>query len=303
MLLNLKKFFQRFLKYETVRKYISIRSSIYGRVVFIVTSALVILFILYNIAFRSIYTNFFNTTVRQNGNNISSIVEGSLYYSMLENDKAMLQRTLDIISTMSGIDEVNMYDQDDILAFTSVSPESEFVSNPNCKHCHEDLVSMFHYKNQTYRIVGETENCQYFHNGDNQRHLVIRKPILNQPSCYTSTCHAHSKDDEVLSSLIIKLPLQDLYYFAKKSSTNFLILAAAITALLVSFLMVFTRKKIKDPLNSIIKVSEAVSSGDNSMRLPIKPKLLKDLQKVSQAFNNMLDNIDQSSKELQNWSQ
>jgi len=67
--------------------------------------------------------------------------------------------------------------------------------------------------------------------------------------------------------------------------------------------MVFTRKKIKDPLNSIIKVSEAVSNGDNSMRLPIKPNLLKDLQKVSQAFNNMLDNIDQSSKELQNWSQ
>jgi two-component system NtrC family sensor kinase len=38
------------------------------------------------------------------------------------------------------------------------------------------------------------------------------------------------------------------------------------------------------------------------MRLDIKPNLLDDLYKVSFAFNNMLDNIDATSKELKNWS-
>jgi len=303
MIRALKKSLQRIFTNGNIIKYARIRSSIYGRVVFIVTSALIILFILYNIVFRSVYTNFFNTSIHQTGNNISSIVEGALFYSMLENDKAMLQRTLDIISTMSGIDEVNMYDQENNLAFTSVSNEEDFVSNPNCKHCHDDLVNMFDEKNESYRIVGESPDCQYFHNGDKFRHLVIRKPILNQPSCYTAACHAHNADEEVLGALIVKLPLKDLDSFASKSSTNFLILAAIITALLVTFLIIFTSKRIKAPLNSIVEVSEAVSDGDNSMRLAIKPNLLDDIKKVSLAFNNMLDNIDQASKELQNWSQ
>lgn len=297
-----KRFFKRLLENETFRKYTRIRSSIYGRVVFIITGSLLILFILFNIAFRSVYSNFFNTTVRQNGNNISSIVEGALYYSMLENDKAMLQRTLDIISTMSGIDEVNMYNHNDSLAYTSVSAEMEFKTNPNCKECHADLESMFQVEDKSYRIVGDKYNCQQFHNGDNDRHLIIRKPILNERSCYTSACHAHTENDTVLGSLIIKLPLKDLDSFVEKSSTNFLLLATLITSLLLTFLIIFTRKKIKDPLNSIIKASEAVSKGDNSMRLEIKPDLLNDLKKVSFAFNNMLDNIDEASKELQNWS-
>ncbi|MCF8378708.1 MAG: hypothetical protein K9H49_03970 [Bacteroidales bacterium] len=296
------RFFKSCFENEKIAKYTRFRSSIYGRVVFIITVSLIVLFILFNIVFRSVYVNFFNTSIRQNGENISSIVEGALYYSMLENDKAMLQRTLDIISTMSGIDEVNMYDHDDRLAYTSVSDVQENKGNPNCKNCHNNLDSLFSDKEKAYRIVGESPECKSTHNGDNERHLLIRKPILNEKSCSTAACHAHSESDEILGSLIIKLPLEDLDTFVDESSTNFLLLVTIITGLLVTFLILFTRKKIKDPLNSIIEASEAVSKGDNSIRLEIKPNLLEDLSKVSLAFNNMLDNIDSSTRELHNWS-
>ena len=74
--------------------------------------------------FRSVYEQNLNTVIRQNGNNIGSIVEGSLYHSMLENDKSTLQSTLDIINTMSGIDDVNMYDDSDRLVYSSFSSDS-----------------------------------------------------------------------------------------------------------------------------------------------------------------------------------
>ncbi|MFA6402564.1 MAG: ATP-binding protein [Salinivirgaceae bacterium] len=286
---------------ELFNKYIRFRSSIYGRVVFIITSSFVILFILFNIVFRTVYTDFFNNSIKQSGNNVSSIVEGSLYYSMLENDKAMLQRTLDIISTMSGIDEVNMYNDKDSLAFTSVSTELEIRGNPNCKDCHTNMAAMFPKKERVYRVVGENPDCGIYENG--KRYLLIRKPILNEKSCNTAACHVHNEGDEVLGSLIIKLPLEDIDTFMDESSTDFLLLASIITILLVTFLIIFTRKKIKDPLYSIINASEAVSNGDNSFRLEIKPDLLYDMRKVSVAFNNMLDNIDTVTNELQNWSQ
>ena len=299
------KFFKLILDNELWRRYAKFISSIYGRVVFIIAGSLIVLFILFNIVFRSVYVEFFNNTIRQSGDNISSIVEGSLYYSMLENDKGMLQRTLDVISTMSGIDEVNMYNDVDSLAFTSVSPEMENRANPNCNECHNDLGSMFQSKEKAYRIVANMPDCGIFQNDKRpgNRYLLIRKPILNEKSCYTAACHAHDKNDEVLGSLIIKLPLEDVDSFVEESSTDFVLVATLITFLLVTFLIMFTRKKIKNPLYSIIKASEAVSKGDNSIRIDIKPGLLDDMMKVSLAFNNMLDNIDSATNELQNWSQ
>ena len=302
MALLFKTFIKSFSDKEKLRSYVRFRSSIYGRVVFIIGVSFIILFVLFNLVFRSVYVEFFNKTVKQNGDHISSIVEGALYYSMLENDKAMLQRTLDVISTMSGIDEVNMYDDQDNLAYTSVSADKENRGNPNCSECHSDLGSLFSIDEKSYKIFGHNSDCGVYQTGKSERHLLIMEPIQNEKSCYTSDCHAHSKDDLILGSLFINLPLDDLDTFVDESSTNFFLLATIITLFLLSFLIVFTRKRIKDPLNSLIIASEAVSQGNKSIRLEITPDLLDDMSKVSVAFNNMLDNIETATKELQNWS-
>ena len=286
-----------------IRNFIRFRSSIYGRVVFIISGSLIIVFVLFNLVFRSIYMDFYNRTISQNGDNIGSIIEGSLYYSMLENDKAMLQRTLDIISNMSGIDEVNLYDDRNTLAYSSVHRTEDGGSNPNCISCHPGMSSSFSSAEKSYMVVGDVPECGIHNNVEGLRHLVIRQPILNEPSCNAASCHAHNESDIVLGTLLVSMPLADLDTFSVESSRDFMLLALLITALLVTFLVVFTRKRIKDPLNSLIKASEAVSSGNTSIRLPMEPKLLDDMRLVSQAFNNMLDKMDAATHELHNWSQ
>jgi two-component system NtrC family sensor kinase len=286
-----------------IKKYVKFRSTIYGRVVYIITLTSIILFVLFGVLFRSVYEQYLNTVIRQNGNNIGSIVEGSLYQSMLENDKSALQSTLDVINTMSGIDDVNMYDQRDSLAYTSFSPGTTTHSNPDCRSCHENISTMFPRKEKSYRIINTRSECSMNDNDNSHRHLLIRSPILNEKSCYTSSCHAHPETDEVLGSLIIKIPLMDLDNAVKKSSTEFYLLATFITMLLLTILIFFTRKKIKNPLSDIIRASVAVSNGNKSTRLEIKPNQLDDMRMVSQAFNDMLDNIQSATEELQNWSQ
>ena len=291
-------------KIRTVlRKYIKFRSSIYSRVVYIITLASVILFVSFGVIFRSVYEQNLNAVIRQNGNNVGSIVEGSLYHSMLENNKSTLQSTLDIINTMSGIDEVNMYNDKDSLVYSSFSSDTTTHSNPNCLRCHENLQLMFPPKEKSYRIINVKSECSMNQNDNSHRHLLIRTPILNEKACYTSSCHAHAESDEVLGSLIIKMPLYDLDNAVKKSSTRFYLLATLITLLLVFILILFTRKKIKTPLNDIIKASMAVASGNKSTRLEIRPNQLDDMRMVSQAFNDMLDNLQSATEELQNWSQ
>jgi two-component system NtrC family sensor kinase len=240
-----------------LKKYLKFRSSIYSRVVYIITISSLILFFSFGVIFRSVYEQNLNTVIRQNGNNIGSIVEGSLYHSMLENNKSTLQSTLDIINTMSGIDDVNMYDDKDSLVYSSFSNDTTTHSNPNCLSCHENIKSMFPRTEKSYRIIEVNSECSMNQKDNIHRHLLIRSPILNEKSCYTSSCHAHTATDEVLGSLIIKMPLYDLDTAVEKSSSKFYILATIITILLVISLIIFTRKKIKDPLNDLIKASEA----------------------------------------------
>jgi len=288
---------------SVIIKYLRFRSSIYSRVVYIITISSIVLFLSFGVIFRSVYEQNLNTVIRQNGNNVGSIVEGSLYHSMLENDKSSLQGTLDIINTMSGIDEVNMYDDNDNLVYSSFSSDTATHSDPDCLSCHANIQTMFPRKEKSYRIIDIKSECSMNNNDNSHRHLLIRSPILNEKSCYTSSCHAHPQSEEVLGSLIIKLPLHELDQAVEKSSAKFYLFATIITILLVFILIIFTRKKIKDPLTDIIKASIAVANGNKNTRLEIGPNQLDDMRMVSQAFNDMLDNLQSATEELQNWSQ
>jgi two-component system NtrC family sensor kinase len=140
-------------------------------------------------------------------------------------------------------------------------------------------------------------------NDNFSRHLLIKLPIRNEKSCYASACHYHKPTEEILGSLIIKIPLAELDAAESKSSTEFYMLAIVTTLFLVGFLFFFTRQLIKKPLNALVKASIAVAKGDKNTRLEIKPNQLEDMKMVSQAFNNMLDNLEAANNELQNWSQ
>lgn len=286
-----------------LKRYIYLGRSIYGRVVLIITLLSVFLFVSFGIIFKSVYKQYLNTVILQSGNNVGSLVEGALYHSMLENDKGSLQNTLDIIHTMPGIEDVNMYDSDDNLVYSSFASDTIGHINPNCKSCHFEMDKLFPEKVKSYKIITAESECKMNKSENGQRHLLIKSPILNSKSCYQSSCHAHSPSDEILGSLIIKIPLNELDSAVQKSSIEFYLLAIITTILLSSFLILFTRREIKRPLTALIKASVAVANGIKNTRLEIKPNQLDDMRMVSVAFNDMLDNLQTATTELENWSQ
>lgn len=288
---------------QTLRRYLSFRSSIYARVIYIIAILSLFLFVAYSIIFKSVYEDYLNTVIRQSGDNIGSVIEGSLYYSMLKNDKSSLQSTLDIINAMPGIDEVNMYDNRDSVVYSSFIADSDLHSNPDCISCHDNFEAMFPAKQKTYKIIDDQSACIMNQSDKGHRQLLVRTPILNEQSCYVSSCHAHSRDEEVLGSLIIKVPLAELDAAVTKSSTEYFFLAILTTVIIFAILIIFTRNKIRKPLNDILLASEAVSKGDRSRRLEIRPYSLDDMRSVALAINNMLDNLDAANRELENWSQ
>ncbi len=298
-MLEVKKSYEKNRRESIFRKYKRFQSSIYGQVVFIIFILSVFLLLSFRVIIRTVDKEYIESIIQQSGNNVCLLVEGSLYQHMLENDKSAIQNTLRIINKMPGIEDVNMYDSDDNLVYTSYSNVSDAHSNPNCKSCHPDIGTMFPRDEKTFRTINIDSRCSMSIKDYDNRLLLIKSPIMNEPSCYTSACHAHDRTDRVLGSFVIRIPLEELDANLNKSS----ILTILITLILVTFLMLFAHKKIKNPLNAILKASEAVSKGDKKTRLEIKHNQLYDMRMVSSAFNEMLDNLQSATNELQNWSQ
>lgn len=286
-----------------IKKYLRLRSSIYGRVVFIIIILSVFLFVSFGVIFRSVNEGYMKKLIHQRGTNAALLVQSALYQSMLENNRESIQNTLNVINRMSGVDEVNLYNNKEELIYSSFSSNPTGHNNPNCLKCHESIKSMFPQQDSFYKVIEVNSECKMYQNNNIHRHLLINSPIENESSCYTSSCHAHNKTDKVLGSLIIKTPLNDLDETLEKSSQDFYILATLTTLLLIGFLIFFTRRRIKNPLNDLIKASDAVSKGDKDTRLEIKPNQLDDMKLVSEAFNHMLDNLQEANNELHNWSQ
>ena len=177
------------------------------------------------------------------------------------------------------------------------------ISEETNENTSRDISIFFSRTEKSYKIIEAKSECIMNENDNAHRHLLIRSPILNEKSCYTSACHYHSQSDEILGSLIIKMPLSDLDKTVEKSSARFFLLATLTTILLLITLIFFTREEIKKPLNEILKASQSVASGNKDTRLDINQNQLDDMRMLSVAFNEMLDNLQAANNELQNWSQ
>lgn len=280
-------------------RYIRFRLSIYGQVIYAIIVLSVFLFVSFGIIFRSVNEQYMQSVIKQSGSTVGSLVKGSLYRSMLKNDNNELRNTLDVINKMSSIEGINIYDNNDSLITSNLTNNSV---NPNCRDCHENIRKMFPVDEISYKVISLDSECEMNQKHFKSRHLLIRTPIFNEKSCYTADCHVHKENEKVLGSIVIVSPLEDIDSALEKSSADFFLLASLTTVLLLLFLIFFTRRKIKKPLNSIIKASEAVANGDKTARLEITPGLLDDMKMVSIAFNNMLDNLNAANLELENWS-
>lgn len=290
-------------KNKIVKQYVRFHSSIYSRVVIIIAALSALLLGTYVIIFRTVNEHFLQNLIYQNGNNVGAIVEGALYHSMLRNDKTELYNTLDLINTLSGIDEVELYDNTDYMVYTSYStkPIDEY-EDPDCMNCHLSLDQIFPGEEKTYHIIDGKSKCEMFLTDNNERYLLIRNPILNESSCFTADCHAHFPEETMLGSLIIKMPLGQLDTSIRESSTKYFLFALSITVLVALFLVFFTQKNVKRPLNALIDASLSVARGETETRLQPMADELDDIKLVSYAFNKMLDKLQAANIELENWS-
>ena len=154
-------------------------SSIYGLVVLVIAILSVILFLSFGTISRTVNKEYMESTIQQSGNNVVMFVEGALYQHMLENDRTALRNTLDLINRMPGIEDVNMYDDQDNLVHSSFLDDTIAHNNPYCIDCHLNLSEMFPSKEKSFKIINIDSECEMSQKDHSYRLLLIKSPIMS----------------------------------------------------------------------------------------------------------------------------
>jgi len=124
--------------------------------------------------------------------------------------------------------------------------------------------------------------------------------IRNEPSCYNSTCHHHSKSTAVLGVLDIRYSLDEM---DRRVSGNVLMIAAfalgfvVVAALLVAF---FVHRLIFLPLRDLESGAKTISSGDLQQQIPVRSG--DEFGQLAESFNAMTAALRNSRAELSEWA-
>ncbi len=123
----------------------------------------------------------------------SEVIKAAIWNGMMTKDRAVIRQIVQTIGSQEGFKEINIYDAKGVLHYTS-KPD---LANERLAPQKNPLSGG--YRNQH---LSATHNLS-------EREIASRsKPLLNEKSCSTASCHAHPESQKVLGALEVKLPLE-----------------------------------------------------------------------------------------------
>ncbi len=275
---------------------ISIRSSIYRRIILSLLSISLVFFTLLAYIIFSVNRNQTEEIIQQCGNRVSYIINRALQKSMLMNDNTELREIIVDLSKLSSLLQIDIYNQEGILRHASgqlSSPESEQTITEKIDRIHLQVDSDSYGTEEFYNITRDEKSG---------RILSISTPILNEANCTNTTCHVHDDDDSVLGLLQVKLSLSEIDKTRTASEIYYFALVSVFILGSMIILVTFTQRTIHRPMAHIVRASNEVAQGNLDIRIPVEEFRDADMSHVGNAFNNMLDELGSVNKKLRRWS-
>ncbi len=140
----------------------------------------------------------------------SGVIKAAIWNSMMTKDRELIRQILHAIVREENIEEINLYDAQGHLRYTSGSDlarsGAENVGNPKI----QALL-------KSHRVEHEIS--------EDGKSLRVANPIRNTESCSTAKCHAHPASEKSLGLLEVRLSLASVNREISKSSRNTIIFA------------------------------------------------------------------------------
>ncbi|MDY0398662.1 MAG: ATP-binding protein [Desulfuromonas thiophila] len=227
---------------------------------------------------------------------LSEAILRSTYYQMLTDDREMLYKMIEEVGAMDGIRRIRLFNKDGVVTFSTDKAELGTVlglSAEGCSFCHVETGPPLSFATTAAR--GRT-----FVDDRGETFLGVTKPIYNEPSCYTGSCHYHPADRELNGILDVQLSLQSRLHQVDVFRNYFIVLTCVLLVLLFLALLLLTKRFIITPVQALLEHQRRLSLGDLDAQAQISAS--DELGELAQGANEMTRHLRQSQEEIRRWA-
>jgi len=226
---------------------------------------------------------------------LSEITKQSISYDMLTVKRDDIQLTLENIVRSGSIEQLRIINNDGLVSFSTNTIEiGKRVGDEKILQLLPDVSS---------GAATGLEGTQWYVDdapGD-YRVLTFIEPILNEPDCYTATCHFHENGNRVLGFLASDYSLRAIDERLKENMTIasiYLIFFVAVVALALSYIL---WNIVIRPVTELATGMKHVSAGDLSHKVLCPSQ--DEIGRLATTFNEMTEELHATRKKLQKWNQ
>lgn len=226
------------------------------------------------------------TEVERHANQLSETVKNSTNYSMMLNQREHIQESITTIGKDPSIYDVRILNKEGEIIYSARQEEIGKMLDKEAESCYA-----CHAANKPLEKLSIKDRMRIYQlHPDSTRLMGIINPIYNDKSCYTSDCHAHSKEATVLGLLDVSIKLSEVDKQIHNNQIRELLFAIiSITAL--SFIIGFFVNRLVDkPVKELVKATNEVAIGN--VNYVIQDLGSDELGFLAKSFNNMIKKLE-----------
>jgi two-component system, NtrC family, sensor kinase len=235
-------------------------------------------------------------------------VKKSTRYGMLTFQSLLIQQTIEAIGSAEGVLRIRVFDNKGKIVYSSDKENLGTVLDMNAQICLGCHSATQHPKDTpTWSISKDGKNFKILNigqsldngKGKNFRVLNIVQPIYNEVTCYTSSCHVHSKQQKILGIVEANLSLALMDRSIKQQGIAITIYILVFLCVISVVLCIILWNFVSTPVSFLAEGMKRVAGGDLDYHLDIHTK--DEMGELAQAFNSMTFDLKKAKDELVEW--
>ena len=226
----------------------------------------------------------------------SDLIKRSTHYSMLENRREDIYRTINTLGSEPGIQAIRIYNKKGEITYSTVASEVGKYVNMNAEAC-----NACHKPGKALPTNGNTALTRIFYSPKGYRVLGVITPIKNEPSCYKAACHEHPANQTVLGVLDVMLPLKamdaSLVQLRQYSYFGGALMVLSVTI----FAGIFIWTMVNIPVRKLTEGTREITKGNLDHRIRVRSS--DEIGDLADSFNKMTEELGRARDELTEWTQ
>lgn len=226
--------------------------------------------------------------------NLSSIIIKMTRCQMLVDNRPLVYQMMREVASRPGIQRIRLVNSFGTVVYTAGAGS---VDKPlsrreiGCNLCHSP-------ENPIARSMLD-ERIHFYSLPDGHQMMGMVKSISNEPSCSTTACHAHTKEDKILGVVDIVVSLDTLKSDLTSYRNRIILLTILLIILLGASLTFFTLYLVNRPVNELLRHTSRLAQGHLDCELV--PTSNDELGELMKAFQLMTSNLRQARNDLEEW--